>query len=104
MNKKEEINHSTYLKKEQEKNIKNFAEKLTNDPDKEIREKLSLCKICYYREGVLAGQAFTHRNCSFCEKEEVYPTTNTDSLCHPCAKKNNCCKHCSADLDYLLRK
>lgn len=94
---KELINEATYWKNKQKDSIIKKYENITKDPDKKIRLEKNLCEMCYYKD-VIAGQAFTKRNCSFCEKEENYPTTYTDKLCLKCAKDNKCCKHCMAKI------
>ena len=96
LDKKEEIKHATLLKKSHLKSL----EKIKTDEKKQEREKAQLCKICFYNGGVIAGQAFTSRDCSFCGKTETYPTTYTDALCLECAKDNDCCKHCRSELEY----
>lgn len=72
------------------------------DQDLEKDERLNrcLCKTCYYiNTDRWAGQAFTHSICEFCRTEMVFPTTDTDSYCSECAKRNELCKHCGATLD-----
>jgi hypothetical protein len=59
-----------------------------------------LCKHCFYiNNDRLAGQAFTQSNCQLCNKEMLFPTTNTDYYCDECAIELNICKHCGARMD-----
>ena len=97
---KEKIHHATYLKMGHKKQILSQAEDISKDLEKSKREKEQLCKICYYRTGIVAGQGFTHKDCESCDKTQTFPTTYTDKLCKPCAESNNCCRHCMAKMEY----
>ena len=98
MNNKEKIEESSYWQKKKEKSILEYAKSIKNDYDKDNRLNELLCKICYYKEGVVAGQAITKKDCDFCKTEVIYSTTYTDKICPNCAKKNQCCKHCLSKL------
>jgi len=75
------------------RNYIEFADKLKNDPDKNIRKSKNLCVLCYY--GPLAGgSAVTETECAACGKELLFGNTNVDILCDDCAKVHKLCKHC----------
>lgn len=74
-----------------------YANLLTQDPDREKRVEVSLCKPCFYSVG-MGGAAITTQPCACCEKPQVYSSTNTDALCLECAQEHSLCKHCMGDL------
>ena len=43
--------------------------------------------------------AFTYSKCKTCGKELVSANSDTDVYCISCAKENNVCKHCGAEMD-----
>jgi hypothetical protein len=85
------------------KHIEDMTKKLNSYcfDDKQMERSLQqLCKYCFYvNTGRIAGQAFTKSNCSYCEKEMMFPTTDRDKYCPECAKKIMACKHCGARMD-----
>jgi len=64
------------------------------------RQENQICKYCsYVNNDRMAFQAFTNTNCSICDKEIIFATSNIDKVCPECAKENNICKHCGAEMD-----
>jgi len=96
MNKK--IEEATYFQKKHEEELIRRADLIKEDPGIKERMEHNLCKTCFYKGTVLAGQAFTSKNCELCNSKEMYPTTYVDKVCMKCAKENNCCKHCMSSL------
>lgn len=90
----------TYYRNNQIRKLKSKLVLYDDDPNKEERLEKHLCKSCFYvyNDG-WAGQAFTDKNCEDCGKEMIFSTTNTDSFCIECAKKNNVCKHCGGAIE-----
>ena len=97
---KEKISHATYLKMGHKKQILERAEAISKDMEKDQRRKDQLCKICFYTSGIIAGQAFTDKDCESCGKTQTFSSTYTDKLCKQCAESNNCCKHCMSKMEY----
>jgi hypothetical protein len=83
---------------------KELATNFLNDPESEQRKSQSLCIFCYYRKGRLASQAMCSTECAICNEEMVFGSTAVDALCENCAKVNNLCKQCAADIDLSYRK
>jgi ribosomal protein S27E len=81
-----------------------LAEDFKTDPNKSERVAACLCKLCYYRGGGWAGQAFTYRDCMRCHIEQAYSSTNTDVLCKECAQISKLCKHCGGDMETKSRR
>ena len=76
------------------------AKRADLDEDRMDRLKECKCKVCFYlRVGQIAGAAMTERPCGICGTSVMYGSTNTDAICHDCAKKHRICKHCGADLE-----
>lgn len=75
-----------------------FADRLKKDPERKARLARQFCKACHYDRGGLAGQAFTTQPCACCNTDQRYSSTNTDSLCLPCAQTHRLCKHCGGDI------
>lgn len=94
-----DIIHATYTAKE---HIANAA-KMVNDIYREERLQTQECQSCYYNPKI-GGCAMTKRNCSACNTEMLFGSTNTDKLCLQCAKGRGVCKHCGADLDLKTRR
>lgn len=94
-----DIETRTYLNQQYEKKMKQRLKDFDEDLKKEKREKQHLCKYCFYLKSNLSGQAFTASNCRMCDKETIFPTTQTDVLCIDCAKENGLCKECGAEMD-----
>lgn len=67
------------------------------------RIKRHECKACYYG-GRVGGSAMTKQSCMCCGKDEVYSSTDTDTLCMPCAVKHSLCKRCGGDLEMRTRR
>ena len=75
-----------------------YQANLTNyysDFDKEERERVLLCRFCYYmRRGGIHGQGFTTRKCDSCGVYQIHATTDTNRICSDCALDEKCCKKC----------
>ena len=81
------------------------AHRLTEDPDKKIREDNCLCRSCYYLSNVrIGGATITQRPCGICEAIMRFGSTASDVICHACAKDNNICKQCGADMELKDRR
>lgn len=75
------------------------------DKERKERESHQTCRWCWYaRRVTLAGQTFTTSDCEVCGEEMRFPTTNTNPLCIPCAKKLHLCVRCASDLDLADRR
>ena len=85
-------------------NIFNQAERLKADPEKKERIEKCLCKFCYYSASGWGGAAMTNRPCGICESDELYSSTNTDTLCKECSSAHDLCKHCGADINLRVRR
>lgn len=77
--------------------IHKLSQVLKEDPDQEKRMNACMCKLCYYKEDI-SGRAITKSICKCCSDEMVFPSTTTHQLCHSCAKTNDMCSKCGADL------
>jgi hypothetical protein len=87
------------------KSILKKAELLKSDQDQEQRIGKSLCICCYYVNNArIAGCAITDRQCGLCETVMRFSSTATDVTCLDCAKRNDICKQCGADIDLTNRK
>lgn len=81
------------------------SERAWLDEDREKRLEAQHCRWCFYARGSrLAGQAFTDRDCESCKETQHYPSTATNPLCKPCAKKLNLCVECCADISLADRR
>lgn len=97
---KQYSDNTTHFRDNSINKLKKKISQYDDDPMKETRVEKQLCKSCFYvyNDG-WAGQAFTDKNCEDCGKEMIFSTTNTDSFCIECAKKNNVCKHCGGAIE-----
>lgn len=77
---------------------------LANDPRKKDRLEKSFCKNCYYQPSRIAGQAVTERPCGICEEIQWYSSTYTFVICSNCAKENELCNECGADVHLRPRR
>lgn len=77
--------------------------KVVDDADRLNRWKVQECQRCYYN-GKVGGQMITHSKCKSCEKELQFPSTNVDRLCIECAREQQVCKHCGADMELKNRR
>lgn len=84
--------------------MRDFLQKIDEDPDKKKRLEKQECKVCFYQTSRIAGQSFTSTECSICDKEITHGNTDVDRLCQECAKAANLCKHCGADIEYKNRR
>lgn len=81
------------------------AFKWLGDPKRKDRILQNLCKTCYYiRNERIGGAAMTTQPCGVCEVPVTYSSTCTDALCAACAKKQELCKHCGADVRLRPRR
>jgi hypothetical protein len=70
------------------------------DVHKESRLKHQSCRYCYYIRGDrIVGQAFTTYKCGICKQDNSWHNTGIPVLCPECAKKNNLCISCGADIE-----
>ena len=88
------IDLEQYKRRAQEK----FDRQLLEDPDRERRLELNICKDCFYSV-TLAGQAFWPYTCEACKKELMHHNTAVPRLCLECAKSSNRCRDCTGDMD-----
>lgn len=79
------------------------SDNLRNDPDKKERIEAHECVVCFYGSR-FGGAAMTEQDCMSCGEEQLYSSTATDVLCNKCAKDNNLCKHCGADIELKQRR
>lgn len=73
------------------------ARLLEEDPRKDERLEIPLCKTCMYMPR-LGGAAITKSNCAICGEEIVNASTNTNLVCQTCAKLHDLCAHCGGDV------
>lgn len=95
---KEEKEFRTRLNQIKIEDARKFIEKIDNDPDKDERLSLQICKVCYYTKRI-SLQAFTNTSCGCCNVDMIFPNSDIDSLCERCARINNACKHCGGEMD-----
>ncbi len=81
-----------------------FAKKLSEDADKKLRIAKGLCKFCYYDSSRIGGARMTHAVCALCENEITFGNTAIDVICPDCAQREGICKHCGADVNYVIRR
>ena len=66
-----------------------------SDSDKIEREKLCLCKKCYYLDSEsFAFSAITKTCCISCGVEMTFGSSNINKLCPICSKKYKSCVNC----------
>lgn len=70
-----------------------------SDPFKSDRIKEQTCKFCFYHPPAMSFQAFTHHKCDICKEELIFPNSDINHVCKPCANEHNLCIHCGGDLD-----
>ena len=101
----EKVSHETYFAINHAQETVEKALRFLADPDKVKRLEEVTCKRCYYIwTGRISGQAFTDVPCGICEMTVTYANTDTNKLCNDCAKKNELCAHCGADLHLRPRR
>jgi hypothetical protein len=76
-----------------------IVKKLQDDPNRKARLDCRKCKACFYMGGGIAGAAMTDYDCAFCGQRCFSGSTNVSKLCDPCAKANDLCVHCGADIE-----
>lgn len=91
----------TDIARMKERKALEFANNLKLDPKKEERQKVRLCKVCYYTTKI-AGSAITESECSLCGKTIVNSSTDCHRVCNECSIENELCVRCGADLNYAL--
>jgi hypothetical protein len=79
---------------------------MLNDPRKDERLEKPECVFCfYYGDGRrIGGARCTTQECGLCDKSVHSGSTNVDVLCQSCAKANELCRHCGADLKLRVRR
>lgn len=80
------------------------AKELQEDPRKEERLKKHECKACFYLRGRIGAAAMTRQDCGICGKEQMFGSSCTDVICPECAKANQLCRRCGADLELRTRR
>ena len=91
---------ATFKARKRAEHVLYAARGLKEDHEQAIRHSVQLCPCCFYvLHSQVAGSAITHARCGLCLTECTYPSTLVDRLCSPCAKKNELCKRCGADID-----
>ena len=95
---------ATAKAKDRTDNVIENARQLTEDPDKAKRKEENQCPACFYVFGRMGGASITHRPCGICEKDMMFGSTCTDSICDECASENGLCKHCGGDIDMKHRR
>ena len=83
--------------------VKGMRQKLEYyDLDISVEERKAncTCKYCsYIDKDKVVMDAFTYSKCRTCGKELVSANSDTDVYCISCARENNVCKHCGAEMD-----
>lgn len=93
------IEENTFFSKQTYERMKKNIEKYENDPDKQYRESVCLCKTCHYlRQGQIVGHSMTKYTCKDCEREEVHENTGVPKYCSKCANTHSICKRCGSSL------
>ena len=82
-----------------------MAEGYQEDPDRKQRLDASECFSCYRpygggRQGTDTGKFL----CGICNQPTFVTSPRADVLCLKCAKENQLCKHCGADVDLKSRR
>ncbi|MES0444954.1 MAG: hypothetical protein ABUJ92_00275 [Desulfobacterales bacterium] len=93
----EKIATRTGLAKMRINSYLSLASRLETDPENKRRTEKHECKACFY-DSRIGGAAMTTKPCACCGKDVMYESTATDVLCLKCAKENELCKHCGADI------
>lgn len=91
------------LKTENRKAMLNAYAQMIEDLDIKKRWEASLCQICFYSKGRIAGQAFTSHECGICDEPMQFPSTDVNALCKNCAKLNTLCVHCGCSMRLTKR-
>lgn len=92
------ISFNTEMREMQWKALKDVVACIQIDPSKKERLKMQFCRYCFYKEN-FAGSAFTEYVCEICKKHSMWHNTNIPDLCMECAKDNNLCAQCGAEMD-----
>ena len=93
-----------YSKIEFKKRIER-AKLAESDELKEKRLDAKECKFCFYfrNNQVIAGQAFTRKNCELCRSDLIFATTHTNKICFGCAIKHHLCAHCLSENELPMK-
>lgn len=97
------ILHANDRAKDMIRHVRKLYEKYTNDPYKQERIEASECIVCFKSDRI-GGAAMTNIPCGLCVKVMGFSSTNVDYICIDCARKNNLCKHCGADMELKDRR
>ena len=99
------VQHRTAMNREHIESTVRHVRDYEGDVHRERRLAARLCPWCFYfRRGLLAGQAFTHWNCSACDKADCHSNTNHPYLCNDCSDKLGLCVTCGADIELKSRR
>lgn len=93
------VQHATSFSGQMIASVKREAERMSQDLEKDEREKALQCLYCYYRRGRGAGQMLTTWACARCNKEQCHGDTAVPALCDYCAKETGLCVTCLAHRD-----
>lgn len=86
-------------------NYQRVADRLAKDPDKKARLEKQECKSCYYIfHSRIGGSAMTTCLCGICSTSMTFSSTAVDKICKPCAKVNQLCVRCGADISLVNRR
>jgi len=99
---KDEINRNTRRSISWLKNVLRKAELVELDSCKQKRLLEQKCKVCYYVDDGISGQAFTDSICIVCGDIITNATTDTDKVCKKCSKEYNLCCHCGGNISLQL--
>lgn len=81
------------------------AREATEDPRKAERLAKPECVVCYYiYPDRIGGAMVTTTDCGVCGTRIGSGNTNVDVVCPECAKANDLCRHCGADLKLRVRR
>ncbi len=97
-----EINSRTERMRRRIKAQKEWLNSITNDPKEKQRIEKQQCVVCYYTIQI-CGQGFTKYTCQNCSHDQIWHNTRIPRLCDPCAKKNDLCQNCGADINLKKR-
>jgi hypothetical protein len=72
------------------------------DPQRKHRLESRKCVVCFYTSRV-CGQGFSPYGCKMCKQDNMHHNTCIPTLCLRCARENNLCQQCGADMELALR-
>ena len=86
------------------KDMEERLEKYKTDPQKEHRLQIHFCKHCYYIMTFGGGCVCTTIPCTVCGKLLYSGSTVNNMLCPDCARRNQLCARCGADINLKGRR